>query len=521
MNFHRVVLLILTLFCFQVHAVPGTENDIQKLPKTLQAEALKILKQYQALQKKSADQRAISLDLEDKAMTSVYNKPGIFDSGDCKKDASIAKNSLKCAAVGWPDNKAKITPTGKLEFQVDENEEGEKLLRAYIEVDFSYEREGFKKGTGWVAQDYISFKPVTSAYSKIEPVKAEAAKALSKSKEICPPKQSKTPLLQEKTKQNNLQDLAEITKKIDDDVKETNDRRDQISILSEKLSGSIGQCVLKPPNQAPSSFKNSIVYDEFALPAIQRAAIPKGVLKDNGQPLSRKDMVDIDVLARTIYAEMAICTPIGAQYPMAVARVIRNREIAMQENSNYMEEFIKHNSSHDQNKSLLSRASTSPVLFTAWNQTLIDFDKLSAARRAEVKALVKKGSSRKDAQQKAYKKLRPSADTQAFYKLNESGLLHTLCPPSDPNRICYTGTVPDANSSIAWQNILKIAVEAVVFPEQFNQKTAELSGIKHYTSNRSQFYDFVQVKPSIEGRAISSSRCLNLWKEKEKKKKKR
>lgn len=504
MNFHRVVLLILTLFCFQVHAIPGTEKDIQKLPKALQAEARKILKQYQALQKKSADQRAISLDLEDKAMTSVYNKPGIFDSGDCKKDVSIAKNSLKCAAIGWPDNKAKITPTGKLEFQVDENEEGEKLLRAYVEVDFSYDRNGLKKGTGWVAQDYISFKPVTPAYSKIEPVKATAAHNLmkKKEKEICPPK-----------KQDNLKDIAAVTTKIDSDVKKTNEKRDQVAILSEKLSVSMGQCVLDPPNQPPSKFKSPIAYDEFALPTINKALIPTGVIKENGQPLSRQDMVDIDVLARTIYAEMASCTPIGAQYPMAVARVIRNREIAMQENPQYKKEFIRHESSHDQNKSLMSQAATSPVLFTAWNQTMIDFNKLESSREIEEKALMKKGLSQTAARKKARKSIRPNVDTQAFYKPNESGLLHTLCPPSDPNWVCYTGTVPDANSSVAWQNILKIAVEAVVFPEQFNQKTVELSGIKHYTSNRSRFYHFVQVKPSIEGRAISSSRCLNLWKD--------
>ena len=53
---------------------------------------------------------------------------------------------------------------------------------------------------------------------------------------------------------------------------------------------------------------------------------------------------------------------------------------------------------------------------------------------------------------------------------------------------------------------MKVATEAVLFPKQFLAKTAELEGIKHYTSNRDQFYDFKQVRPSIEGREISSKR---------------
>lgn len=512
------IFTLLLLFCIsiEVGAVPGTEKGIQSLPQELRQEAESILKKYQALQKLNPEGQGIHLDLEDGAYTSVYSKPGIFSTEDCAADSQKNKKnpSKGCTAMGWPDNKSKLFSTGHVEFQVEEDEEGEQVLRTYTEVQFAYDREGkIKSGTGWIAEDFIAFAPSEPSYSEIMTEKLSRVGSWMKEKwnKLCISIQKPTtPLSQSSSAKKNLNDIVSVAEAAQKKVEEINAEKRAVSNVVSELSSSVGQCMLKPPNEAPEKFAGNLVYDQFVLPAVKKINPPKNVRKEDGTALTQKDLIDIDVMARTIYAEMASCTPIGVQYPMAVARVIRNREQEMQQKPNSISEFIKYNSEHDTNKSLLSRAATSPVLISAWNQDIIDFNALKAARKKAINPQERK-------------KINPNPDTKAFYKPNVSGLLHTLCPPSDSKGLCYTGYPPDKNMTIAWENVLKVAVETVLFPKQFEKKTAELAGIKHYTSNRNRFYDFVEVHPSIEARQIDSKRCLNLWRprtEAEKKSKK-
>lgn len=512
-----IIFQLIFLFVGQLWAVRGTDKGIQSLPEEFQEEAMSILQKYQELQKLKPTERKLNLDLEDGAVTSIFTKPGFFSAEECAADASNQAKKSKakpCASVGWPNNQSQITSTGNIEFRVEEDGEGNETLRTYTEVDFAYDRSGKKiSGRGWVAQDLVSFEPVDPSYSEIVAKKAGQVQSWLKEKwdKVCAPSTVSSAQVSSQPSRNNLNDIADVSKAAQNEVAAENKKRRTVAGIATELSASIGKCVLKPPDKAPEKFSSSIVYDQFVLPSVKKLPLPNGILKENGQPLNRNDLIDIDALARTLYAEMASCTPIGAQYPMAVARVIRNREEAMQANQNYMQEFIRKNSEHDSRKTLLCKAATSPVLFSAWNQKIIDSKALKAARKAEVKALNKKGIKGWDAVKKARQTIQPDAEKGSYYKTNDSGLLHTLCPPSDPKGICYTGAVPDKNSAIAWENTIRIAVEAVLFPKQFNAKTAELEGIKHYTSDRDRFYDFKQVNPSIEGRKISSSRCLNLW----------
>lgn len=516
MDCKRLLSLFLLLFGFNLWGFSGTEKGIQALPEEFQEEASTILQKYQELQKLKPVERRLNLDLDDGAVTSVFTKPGFFSTEECEADAAkqTKKNKAKgCASIGWPDSKSVITSTGNIEFRVEEDAEGNETLRTYAEIEFAYTRDGSeKKGKGWISQDLIAFDPVSPSYSEIAYKKATEVQTWLKEKweKICPPAKT-APQILTPPAQNNIGQIAELTNALEKQVADTNQKRRTVAGIATELSGSIGKCMLKPPDKAPQKFSGSLVYDQFVLPSMKKTALPKDIKKENGQPLSQKDLIDIDALARTLYAEMASCTSIGAQYPMAVARVIMNREQAMQANPNFIQEFVKNNNEHDSSKSLLCRAATSPVLFSAWNQKIIDFKQLKEARSAEVKSLHKRGIKGGEAEKKARQSIQPDPDSGAYYKPNESGLLHTLCPPSDPKDLCYTGKVPDKNSAIAWENTIRIAVEAVLFPKQFSTKTAELEGIKHYTSDRDKFYDFIQVKPSIEGRKITSDRCLNLW----------
>ncbi len=513
----RFIFLFLILICFKLWALSGTVKGVQSLPEEFQAEASALLQKYQELQKLKPSERILNLDLDEGAVTSVFTKPGFFSTEECEADAAkqSKKNKSKgCASAGWPDSKSIITSTGNIEFRVEEDSEGNETLRTYAEVDFTYTRDGKeKKGKGWLAQDFIAFEPVSPSYSDIVFKKANEVQSWFKEKweKVCPPDSKEALQTLPQPSKKNLSDIADVSKAIQKDVTETNQKRRTVASIATEISSSVGKCMLKPPDKAPQNFSGSIVYDQFVLPSMKKTALPKNIKKEDGQPLSQKDLVDIDALARTLYAEMASCTPIGAQYPMAVARVIRNREEAMQKNSNSIQEFVKNNKEHDSSKSLLCKAATSPVLFSAWNQQIIDFKKLKDARSAAVKSFNKQGIRGQEAVKKARQSIQPDPETGSYYKANQSGLLHTLCPPSDPKSVCYTGSVPDKNSAIAWENTIRIAVEAVLFPKQFSNKTDELKGIKHYTSDRNSFYDFIQVNPSIEGRKISSDRCLNLW----------
>ncbi len=508
-------------------AIPGTEKGISTLREGLRAEATVILKRYQELMRARAAKTKINLDLEDGMFSSIYNKAGIFSSEECMADTEALttkkerSKTVPCVGIGWPDNKAEITPTGALEFVEAQDEEGNVVLQTYVEVKFKYERMGTRKGTGWIANDFLSVKPVNPSYKEIFVEKWGQAKnwIAKKYEDMCThsPKAS-APLALPRAANKNILDIAKTAEAIEKNIEVKNKERKTVSETAEGLAIAVGKCVLSPPNKAPGDFEGNIAYDKFALPAIKSTPLPLGVKNEDGKELSRENLLDIDALARTIFAEMASCTPIGAQYPMAVARVIRNREMAMIENAKSVTEFIKNNNEHDQVKSLISKAATSPVLFSAWNKDVIDFPALKAARESRAGALRSKRHTAK-ANARANRNIKADPDSKLFYKKNNSGLLHTLCPPSDPEGQCYTGAKPDQNLTAVWKNTLKVATEAILFPKQFEIKTAELEGIKHYTSNRDKFYDFKMVQPSIEGRPVSSKRCLNLWVPSPKKKK--
>lgn len=539
MFLRRVVFLILLLSGVHLWAVPGTEEGIKKLPEELREEARSILKKYQELQKLPQNERKVHLDLNDGVQTSVFSKSGITSTNDCAADKP-KKSSEACKSLGWPDNKSNLTSTGNLDFQFEEDEDGNKILKTYTEVNFSYDREGLKTGTGWVSQDVVSFEPTISSYSEIVMNKISEAQVWlgEKWEEICKPatKGGSSPLLLAPASKNNWLAIYEVTKKVEEKVVVENQERRTVSEIASELSSSVGQCILDVKVEekktekgqievnvdvtVPKSFSGNLTYDQFVLPSMQKHSLPKNIRKEDGTPFTQKDLIAVDTMARSLYAEMARCVELGSHYQMAIARVFRNREKAILDNPNAAKEFLRHQSEHSPNKSLLSQVVTSPVQVSAWNQEVIDFDKLKDARRGEVKALMKQGVGEWDAWERAKKIFKPNMETKRFYKNNESGLLHTLCPPSDPKKICYAERKPNLTENAAWESSLRVAVEAVLFPTQFDRKTAQLEGIKHYTSGRTKFYDYTEVFPSIDGRKINSRACLNLWKERPKKKKK-
>ena len=341
----------------------------------------------------------------------------------------------------------------------------------------------------------------------------------------------------------NMSDVHSVTKKAIEDAK-----REKISVkeTADKIGGLVGRCVIDPPDEIePSKLKGPINYDSLVLPYmtglkafptvagpnstdVGKSEIPLMVqARDLNIPgLNAQSLIEIDALARTIYAEMAECAPIGDEYLLAVARVIKNRANAVETKRGEIyfkdpnasskkllkagREFINKEEIHWPGKNITSKVTSSPVQFSAWNSYVIDFDSLRAARRAEIKKLSKKMSVAK-ATQKAEAEIKPNAKTRKFYKFNESGLLQTLCPPSDKTKKFYSGGKPSAALNSIWKSTLRVAVEAALYPEEFNARTSQLANVLNYTSNREEFLEFEQVHPKIDGRKIDNDRCLNLW----------
>lgn len=231
------------------------------------------------------------------------------------------------------------------------------------------------------------------------------------------------------------------------------------------LSSVVGFCPLKPPTKTPGPFKGKgNVYDQAVLPTLLKAKIPKLTNEENKQ-MTRDEMIQIDTLARTLYGEMAICYRRGLQYPMAVAKMILNRT----ENEGRKSEFIS--PPHSSKAPPLTQVCTTPSQFSMWLKNI--------------------GGSK-----------------------NQT-LHHGLCPPTTPNGPYWKSDQASAFEYDIWKNTIRIATEAILYPKKFKARTQQITGY-HYTSGLGKFYDMTQVRPSIEGKKIDRSACLEIWKEKEK-----
>lgn len=230
-----------------------------------------------------------------------------------------------------------------------------------------------------------------------------------------------------------------------------------LQAVADELQKYIGLCVNKKVNQNVDN-----PYDILAMPIINSQSV-SSIKIGNAKKISRQNLIDIDALARTMYGEMARCYKSGLQYPMAVARVAVNRS----ESQSRRSEFVS--GIHNGQKNILAKVVTSPDKFSVWKPTI----------------------SGKE----------------------NPALKQALCPPSQPDRAFWTGSKPPDSELKIWKNTVKIATEAVLYPEQFKKRTAGLKGLFFYTSGLKSFFGMRLVRPSIGDRAISKSQCMQLWRE--------
>ncbi|KYG66424.1 hypothetical protein AZI86_05080 [Bdellovibrio bacteriovorus] len=182
---------------------------------------------------------------------------------------------------------------------------------------------------------------------------------------------------------------------------------------------------------------------------------------------TRADWVAIDVLARTLYGEMASCFKKGKQYPETVAKVILNR-VDFKNQTNLGSRFIASDGdeSNLDYRNDITNAAFKSYQFSVWNRE-------DPARRM------------------------------------------AMCPPSSADKPFWKGSLPGAEEQQIWKDAVRIASKAVLQGETFRKKTKDLTAL-YYTSNMQlSKKDYKEVpNGSIGGKKLPMSRCIQLWKEK-------
>ncbi len=518
---------LLSLPLMAADDLPDTwEKEIKELSAENQEQARRMAEDLQ--ESLNTKKGRLYMNFEQGMYQDVLSKPGFSSAGDCSRTSAGkvgGKSAPACQKVGSVGAETEVSATGTVRFQEKQNADLDRLLTVSYEV--TYKDKDGKSQKGWVPADLVRTTPTeemkesSAWFSGISDWIGKKCDAVREKFGDSKPLQG-----------NNIRDMDDVhsaAKKWAEDERRT---KDPLSQVAAKISPLIGQCVVpmkenEKRDQKTKSFTPQMDRDDFEGPKNQKAQHPvvydQKVLPElmknfstardlNIPHLNARSLIEIDSLARTIYAEMQGCVPIGAEYPMAVARVMKNRESMMANKPGKKKEFIYQQEPQWPGKSLSTQAASSPVQFTSWNLDMIDFDELREARGDRAADLIRSGKSRKEANIQARKEIAPDPNTKEYYKFNKSGLLHTLCPPSDPNKPDWSGQVPpDPNQLAIWKTVVKIATDAVLYPKEFDKKTSQLEGIAHYTSDRSSFYDMKQVCPSIEGKKLTNNRCLNLW----------
>lgn len=358
-----------------------------------------------------------------------------------------------CEPIGWPDNGATIKIISEPQkMKVEDPYTGRMEDEEYVYVEYDYVKV-MESGSPLVqsGQGWMD-----AAYLSKTPTKSFFGNDVTSSSAASPPPVAKEKCIDNAKSGNQAKEieksLAPLAKAIENAaVKET-----AVSIKSQ-----VGACVIDPKHP-PKKFAPGNSFDNYVLPKVNSQAVPK-VTKEDGSQMTKQDLATIDALSRTMYGEMARCYKHGLQYPMTVAKIASNRA----ENDDRHSEFIK--GAHSSQKSDLAKVVTTPSQFNVWM-------------------------------------------TKVNNKPNNT-LIQALCPPSDKSKPFWTGNPPSKNEQDIWDNSVRIATEAVLYPKRFGDRTKSVKEY-HYTSGMGKFFNMKQVFPWIGGRSISKDSCLEVWKEK-------
>ncbi|GEM_PF-1837659 len=404
--------------------------------------------------------------IEDGQYIQVFTKPGV-NWRYCEKEIDPATGKEKCKdGIGWLDRNSKARIIGSPKKEkVQDPISGEWIEEEYIEIEFFYPRIG--------ANGELITKMEKGYIETYNLSKEQLGTFYKKIDEpIEPPLKPVTPTLPGKdctSTSQSLKDLQALCKPI---VEATENLGVEKS--AKILNDVVGFCAVSPPTKLPSQIPHGNVYDALVYSKLKNKPVPR-IKKENKEYMTQDDLVNIDSLARTLYGEMAKCYRYGLEYPMTVAKIITNRT----NDPDGHRTFIQ--GQHAPGKPTAAKVATTGNQFSMWLR-------------------------------------------------NAGGPLHHgLCPPRELGKPFYRSKSASKFENDIWVSTMRIATEAVLYPEQFAKRTAGVKG-KHYTSNLAKdrftnrlsrggkfIENMIQVFPKIAGRTVNYNRCLEAWVEKPKK----
>ncbi len=426
-----------------------------------------------------ADMKA-AIDLDPKQTeTTVYSDPKYAVHEQTPEAAN--------ARVAWPNEGAQI--------RITDNQMTQKMnpLSGELEWDLSYQiygvytprtKPGEKKGfSGWIKDQYIAdpdLPPVPSEPAgqqpepQAPPPPAPPPPARPTTTTTVSRSTTTTTQCEECLKPRTLEPLQQATlEQLLQGVK----ARDEDEFL-EELNTVAGKCILNetpiPKSSRVRKTLPPIRGDTWTQPAFlqtlgkhwENAATLPPIEKPGGGKLTGEDVLAIDMMARTIYGEMASCFTPQLQYPKTVARTIVNRARAQP---------------------------------PEWDK--YSFERGQAKRRAKLHPLFKN---------KFVNVMASPFQFSAWNNNSKSTLKQMLCPPRSLSQNFAPGHKPYGKLVNIWKQSLKIAYDAVTGDKQFMDETAQVKS-GYYTS-RVSLSGLSEYTASVGGAKLSNPSCVRLWK---------
>lgn len=373
---------------------------------------------------------------------------------------NTAKESEK---VGWPDGKSKLKYLDSELAEMEDPITHEFRWQLFYKVKFS------KKGEGWLNADYIRNDVVKNVeddplgdFIKTDDPLGDFIK---QKKEVSAKAKQDPPCVP--TRKH-----AVPAPKV---VVEAKEALHPLAVeeVIERITPHLGKCLLNNSMDLPALARGASAFDSTVLKHWEASSVPKNIPSPLSGNLKKEDLVNIDTLARTIYGEMASCFDNGLQYPMAMAKVVANRVEYIQKHQGEATPFAPKNvfeKARDKLKGIFSAVLTHSYQFSVWNK-------------------------------------------QIDGKTNPS-LKQVLCPPRDPAAKFWPKVKPSKKESNIWKESIRIATEAVLFPEKFKKQTEHVTEL-YYTSGLGYFMEgFQRAHHTVDGKALSRGRCIELWRKK-------
>ncbi|GIL17911.1 MAG: hypothetical protein BroJett040_16620 [Oligoflexia bacterium] len=399
--------------------------------------------------------RELFLDIEDgDPPISVFNNPG-YNWATCKTQSG-------CESVGWlkpDDTKIYEVLDSKGNPIIETRQVMNPVTRemeevSFIRVRFSYTRKG---KDGW-----INSKVNEDGWIDADTVNFQKMKSVY----AVPPKKEEPC---NATDGKAFRELSRTSRAIHQAAAA------DLAKATSVLKPLVGKCPLNPPpTKSQLKFDGGLFYDNQVWPQVakHKSEFPKTIQTESGaKKISFDDYAKIDALARTLYGEMAGCMTSTPVYGMAAAKVALNRAELI-DKGHAMKAVFEKPGTHDEklNKSALVSALTAPEQFSVWNK--------GAAKNPK-----------------------------------DLSILRTMCPTSgEKSTHNWKNEMPSAVDNNVWDKVLKIATEAVVFPESFKERTKSVRQY-YYTSNVDwSRKGYQKVSPEIEGRSVNNRRCMWVWK---------